>query len=74
MRSLFTPLLMVALSSTAFATPELRQQMEVLAKDVLANTKQQAVTIGQFSRTGLPNSNSGPGIEQVLKAALESPD
>lgn len=72
MRFVFTPLLMVTLSSTAFATPELRQQMEVLAKDVLANTKQQAVTIGQFSGTGLPNSNSGPGIEQVLKEALEA--
>lgn len=61
-----------ASGSTAFATVELRSRMAELARDILAVTKQQPVRIGLFTGTGLPNSNSGPGIEQLLKESLES--
>jgi hypothetical protein len=56
----------------ARASQELRDEMAKLARAVLGNTKNQPVTVGQFSPTGLPDSNAGLGIEQILAAALEA--
>jgi hypothetical protein len=38
---------------------------------ILANTKNQPVTVGQFSPTDLPSSNAAVGIEQVLVSQLK---
>lgn len=57
-------------AAPASASQELRDKIAGLAREILANTKQQPVTVGQFSPTGLPDSNSGPGVEQLLTAAL----
>jgi hypothetical protein len=52
--------------------PELQIQMRELAEQILKNTQNQPVRIGAFTATGLPHSNAGPGIEETLRAALES--
>lgn len=59
-------------TSTTFATNELRDELSAKAKTILDISKNQPVTIGQFSPTGLPNTHSGPGIELILKDELES--
>lgn len=56
----------------ASASQELRDKLANIADSILKNTKQQAVTVGQFSPTGLPDTNNGPGIEQLLTKALEA--
>jgi hypothetical protein len=55
----------------AFASQELRDNMGKLARSVLANTKNRPVSVGQFSPTGLPDSNAGVGLERVLVTQLE---
>jgi hypothetical protein len=63
-------LVILAVPASARASRELREKMSALAKDVLKNTKNQPVTVGQFTPTGLQNSNSGPGLERILAAEL----
>lgn len=58
------------------ASPEIRERFAALATRILETTKQQAVSVGVFSPTGLPETNSGPGLEQILTHELNrlSPD
>lgn len=58
--------------SATEASQELRDKLTGLADNILKNTKQQPVTIGQFTPTGLANTNNGPGIEQLLTQALNA--
>src|SRR5437870_3192613 len=68
--SLALALFVLSCPAPAWATSELRDKMSALAQDILKVTKQQAVTVGQFTPTGLPDVNSGPGLERLLATAL----
>src|SRR6185295_9314029 len=57
--------------TSARASAEIREKMAKLAEEILKVTKGEAVTVGVFSPTGLPESNSGPGIEATLRLELE---
>src|SRR5262245_41498566 len=74
MRSI--PLLAIALAllapPPARASQELRDELAGMAKEILANTKNQPVTVGQFSPTDLPSTNAAVGIEQVLVNQLKA--
>ncbi|MCA9093233.1 MAG: hypothetical protein KDA68_07075 [Planctomycetaceae bacterium] len=52
------------------ASPELRDKLLGVAETILKVTKNEPVTVGVFSPTGLPDSNSGPGFEGALTDAL----
>jgi hypothetical protein len=62
---------LVGTASPASASDELRNSLKKLAEGILDVTGHKPVSIGQFSPTGLPYSNAGVGIEQVLRAELE---
>lgn len=68
--SLALALVVLSCPEAVHANPELRDKMSALAQDILKVTKQQAVTVGQFTPIGLPDVNSGPGLERLLAAAL----
>jgi len=63
-------LLAFSTAPTAFASDLLRDEVSALAGKILENVKNQPVTIGQFTPTGLPDSNAGPGIEEILRAEI----
>ena len=62
----------LALPSHASASKELRDGIARIAKEILANTKDQPVSVGQFTPTNLPASNAGVGLEQLLRLELEA--
>jgi hypothetical protein len=64
-------LILAAGDGRAAAATELREKLGELAAEVLKATKNQPVSVGVFSPTGLPDANSGPGIEGVLRDELE---
>lgn len=64
--------LLISPGEIGATTTEIREKMAKLAQEILKITKQEPVAIGVFSPTGLPDSNSGPGLEAELKTALES--
>jgi hypothetical protein len=71
-----TKLGLILLGALAAARPcagsaELRERFAVLAKEVLKTTKRQPVSVGVFSPTGLGDTNSGVGLEEVLRFELE---
>ncbi|MCA9117727.1 MAG: hypothetical protein KDA79_21800 [Planctomycetaceae bacterium] len=53
------------------AAAEVNRKLAELAAEVLRATKNQPVTVGVFSPTGLSETNSGPGIEGILHDELE---
>lgn len=63
-------LLPLLMPSPVQASQQLSKKMHQIAVSVLKNTKNEPVSIGEFSPTGLKLSNSGPGIEQLLKEQL----
>ena len=75
MKRVFVAIVMLGIAASsateARATEELRNELHRLAEQVLKLTKNQPVTVGVFSPTGLPASNSGPGIEGILSQELE---
>src|SRR5262249_31360026 len=62
----------LAIPGQASASKELRDGIARIAKEILANTKDQPVSVGQFTPTNLPGSNAGVGLEQLLKLELEA--
>lgn len=64
-------LLLTVIASPAHATNELRNKLQLTAQNILKISRDQPVTVGQFSPTGLPDSNTGPGIEETLTKELE---
>ncbi|GEM_PF-1690992 len=60
---------LISVSSTN-AAPEIRSRFAELAVRILETTKQQSVSVGVFSPTGLPETNSGPGLEEILTDEL----
>lgn len=55
----------------AATSQELRDKLHAVAADILNDTHHQPVTVGVFSPTGLPDTDSGPGIEQALTTELD---
>jgi hypothetical protein len=65
--------LSAAFVATGRATAdEIRDKFKSLAKEVLENTHEQSVSVGQFTPVGLPHANAGVGLEQLLREALEA--
>src|SRR5947209_143835 len=62
---------LASMANPASASDELRNSLKKLAEGILETTGHKQVSIGQFSPTGLPYSNAGVGIEQILKSELE---
>ena len=56
----------------ASASEQMRDLLRQLAKDILAYTKDQPVSIGQINPTGLPHANAGPCLEGTLRFELET--
>src|SRR5688572_9819480 len=71
-RLIWAVILLLA-ADEARASTELRTKLGAAAKSILANTKNQTVSVGEFTQTGLRDArvNSGPGIERLLSEALE---
>jgi hypothetical protein len=65
-------LVLAAIPGPARPSAELRARMAALAADILKNTRGEPVRVGQFSPTGLPDSNVGPGFEALLRQQLEA--
>ena len=63
--------LLISHAHASSGSPELREKFGLLADKILKNTKNQPVTIGVFSHTGLPDSNSGVGLEEILREEIE---
>lgn len=61
---------LLSVDASAAASNELRDKLQSLAANILKATRNQPVTVGVFSGTGLPETNSGPGIEGELRNAL----
>ncbi|MCA9118098.1 MAG: hypothetical protein KDA79_23665, partial [Planctomycetaceae bacterium] len=58
-------------SQPVAAAAEVNRKLAELAAEVLRATRNQPVTVGVFSPTGLSETNSGPGIEGILQDELE---
>ena len=67
---LLIPMVLIEAPRPVEASQEMRDKMELLADTILKATKNQPVSIGIFSPTDLPETNSGPGIEATLIDAL----
>ncbi len=55
----------------AQASTELREKLTRAAEQILENTHQDPVSVGFFTATRLEKTNTGPGIEELLKTELE---
>jgi hypothetical protein len=61
--------------NAAQGSSELRKELSQLAHTLLVlvdKENEPSVSIGSFTPIGLPDSNSGPGIEQVLRQEMEA--
>lgn len=74
MRRIILPLLillgLLCATPPVFASKEVQEKFGELAKRILDTTKNQPVSVGVFSQTGLPDSNAGPGLEGILADEL----
>ncbi len=72
-KSLCFLLMLLILSTNVEASSQLRSKLALMANNILKNTKNEPVRIGQFSPTGraLKSTNSGPGIEGLLIEQLK---
>src|SRR5262245_14988410 len=50
----------------------LQEVLRSAAEGVLKVTRDQPVSIGQFTPTGLPDANGGPAIGELLKEQFEA--
>src|SRR3954469_19577946 len=55
----------------AEAADGLREVLRGAAAEIVKVVKDQAVSVGQITPTGLPDANGGPAIVELLKQELE---
>src|SRR5258708_3453846 len=55
----------------AEASSNLPEVIASAAGEILKLTKEQPLSVGQFTAVGLPDANGGPAIGELLRAALE---
>jgi hypothetical protein len=53
------------------ALAKLRETMKKIAKQILANTGEKPVSVGQFTPTGIPHTSAGVVLETILSVELE---
>src|SRR5437868_5351662 len=64
-------LALTAPGKVSATSSQLQEGLAKIAKEILASTKDQPVSVGSFTPTKLPFSNAGTGIEEILKGELE---